>query len=400
VSDTATDTDTATATDSATATAFPWLLLSLALLSACSCHPSHREVRWPASHGTTLEQELAVTARSAAPPEGPLPPEPLPADAPGIHAGAFEHAGLWVAEVVLGEVPEDAPLPLVVMLHGRGDRPRIPGGPFGRVPTPMRVLVPRGPLILGEGFAWARHSITQNRHDELAADLIAGADRLASLIAHVRQTRPTAGSPIVTGFSQGAMLAWTLAVRHPQVVGHVIPVAGWVPPAARPVPLISAPAFALHGDDDPIVRIEPTREWVALLRASDNEVTFREYAGVGHEVSPEMNRDFEEHLEALLRARARDLPGGLGAPGPDPEPLRPYDPPLDQDLTEEAHPETAPAPAPAPDSATDPGTESDPVPGTESESETASEPGSATDPVPDSDPASETAPDSAPDPEL
>ena len=95
----------------------------------------------------------------------------MPADAPNIRARSAVFEGLWYAEVELGEVEPGTELPLVIMFHGRGDRPHIPGGPFGRVPTPMRVIVPRGPLTLGTGYAWARHSVQQTaHHDELALD--------------------------------------------------------------------------------------------------------------------------------------------------------------------------------------------------------------------------------------
>lgn len=322
------------------------------LLLAAGCGAPATEVRWPASpEGVSMAGELSATARTQggatplAPTGLPLDGEDLPPDAPGIHARSFVFDGMWVAEVVLGDAPPDAELPLVVMFHGRGDRPRIPGGPFGRVPTPIRVLIPRGPLALGSGYAWARFSVTQNRHDELAADLVAIARRMARLIRHVERTRPTAGTPFVTGFSQGAMVSWTLSVRHPDVAGLVIPMAGWVPPAARPSPLPAQPPVrAMHGTADPIVRIDPTREWVQQQRDAGVDLTWLELEGVAHVVTPEMNAQFEAWLEEACHQRAPGLTGGLGEPGADPEPLEPYEPPIEV-LEEEA------VPAPLPEEA-------------------------------------------------
>jgi phospholipase/carboxylesterase len=300
-----------------------------------------------------LELELAATSlregrEHVLGPDGqPIELAELPPDAPNIRARSFVFDGFWAAEIELGTAPPGSPLPLVVMFHGRGDRPRIPGGPFGRVPTPMRVIIPRGPLSLGSGYAWARHSVTQNRHEELAADLVTVTDRLVRLIRHVERTRPTAGTPVVTGFSQGAMVAWTLAVRHPTRVGLAIPMAGWVPPAARPRALRASPTRSLHGTDDRIVRIDPTREWVGLLRSAGNDVVFRELAGVGHEITPEMNLQFEEWLEEAMRERAPRLEGGLGERGVDPAPMDSFEPPADVDLEDEAVPEPLPPEAEA-----------------------------------------------------
>ncbi len=326
------------------------LFLALVSLAGCSCGGRRSEVRWPASGGGSLERALAITARAEhrgvplSPTGAPIvEPPALPDDAPGIRARSYVFEGIWYAEVELGEVPEGVPLPLVFIFHGRGDVPRIPGGPFGRVPTPMRVIVPRGPLALGSGFAWARSSVTQNRHDELARDVFAITDHLIRLIDHVQATRPTAGTPVVTGFSQGAIVAWTLALRFPDQIGLAIPIAGWVLPENRPDVLRASPTRAMHGTEDPIVRIEPTRQWVQALLASGNEVGWLEFPGVEHTVTPEMNAQFEEWLEEALLARAPTLEGGLGEAGTDEAEAVPYEEPAtDVDLDGEALPAPLP----------------------------------------------------------
>lgn len=337
---------------------------ALLALAGCSCGGRPTEVRWPASPGgVSLRRELAITARDehrgiplshdGAPIDDAALGEALPDDAPGIRARSFVFEGIWYAEVELGEVDEGVELPLVFIFHGRGDHPRIPGGPFGRAPTPMRVIVPRGPLSLGSGFAWARSSVTQDRHEELAADMRAVTDRLIRLIEHVQETRPTAGSPVVTGFSQGAIVSWTLALRFPERIGLAIPIAGWVLPGNRPDPLRAPPTRAMHGTADPIVRIEPTRAWVEALLSSGSAVDWMEFDGVGHTVTPEMNLQFEEWLEEALLERAPTLEGGLGEAGAEEEAMEPFDPPADVDLEAEAVPAPLPGePDPSAEAAT------------------------------------------------
>lgn len=323
------------------------LLLGVFLLGCGSCNHDH-EVRWPAAPDVSLRDELAATARSLGlpPPRtytGERAEVELPEDAPGVRARSAIFEGIWFAEVELGEVEPGTRLPLVIMLHGRGDRPHVPGGPFGRVPTPMRVIVPRGPLALGSGYAWARHSVTQTAHHaDIANDLVGISRRLTRLIRHVRRTRPTRGSTIATGFSQGAMVAWTMALRYPDVVGLALPLAGWVPPGARPDPIApGGPVIrSMHGDEDPIVRIEPTQELVAMLRRVPLDVELVVEEGVAHEVTREMNARFETWLEEALAERAPDLRGGLGVAGEDPEPVETHeeivDPPDEEAEAQEA----------------------------------------------------------------
>lgn len=327
----------------------------LVLLAACggARPPIHHEIRWPAIAEVPLEHVLLVTAAEAGLPAAMMPDgthapvvgaTELPYDAAGIHARSGVFGDLWYAEVVLGDVDPDAPLPLVVALHGRGDRPRMPAGPFVRTSTPMRVLIPRGPLALGDGYAWGRYSVTAHRDDELAADLAITADRLARLVEHVRAERPTLGSPIVTGFSQGAILGWIAALRHPDSFGLALLVAGWVPPLLVP----DGPAIpvthvrAMHGVDDPIVPVGPTREVAARLAQLGHDVELVEVEGGGHVVDEAMNARFEGWLEAALAERAPGLGGGLGVAGLDAAPSEPFAPALLDDLPEVA----VPAPLP------------------------------------------------------
>ena len=187
----------------------PALLATLALMAGCD--GCGREVpvvpAWPAGGDLTLDEALAADAtvlpEALAPVARPvltgvdkarMDDAPLPVG-PGVRARAFVFEGLWVAEVERGRHPDGVRLPLVVMLHGRGARPRVPGGPFARVPTPLRVLVPSGPFRLGEGYSWARHSVTQGRHHELAEDLLSAAERVARRAAESASASSASRTP-------------------------------------------------------------------------------------------------------------------------------------------------------------------------------------------------------------
>jgi hypothetical protein len=82
----------------------------------------------------------------------------------------------------------------------------------------------------------------------------------------------------------------------------------------------------MHGTADPIVRIDPTRTFVAALRAAGHDVEFVEERDVGHTMTAAMNVRFETWLEEALSARAPGLRGGLGVAGPDDTPMEPNEP--------------------------------------------------------------------------
>jgi phospholipase/carboxylesterase len=362
------------------------------------------------SRGVPLERVL-VSASPVAPAAAPgAPPlteaadpeqagEPIPNGVEGVQAREHRVAGLYVLEVVLGHVDFDAPLPIVVMLHGRGDRPRVPGGPFAGAPTPMRLLLPRAPKPLGNGYTWLPISVTENRADVLADTLRRRAAQLAEVIAHFRATRPTPGKTIVAGFSQGAMLTYSLAILHPELIDVALPIAGWLPPTLLPSevpPIRRVPIRSVHGVADPVVRIEPTRQLVASLRGLGYEVEWIEEPGTEHVVSPTMNAQFERWLEAALERLAPELAAagqGLGEAGPESVTYAPWvaldTPTLDAIRAEEAAVEADP-PAASP-SATEPeAPDSEPTPtegaATEgAESEPTPTEGAETDAVPTED---------------
>jgi phospholipase/carboxylesterase len=279
-------------------------LLSVLVLAGCG-----------AASGTVLPAERA--ARVVTPPA--LEVVPLPYDAPGVHIEPGELEGLAYAEVVLGDVEAEDALPLVVALHGFGDAPRFPAGPVLRTGLPMRLVLPRGPLPAGSGAAWSTHRVREGNDAALTADLELAADRVARLTDALARSRPTAGSPVVMGFSQGAMVAWFASQRHPGTFGVALVGAGWLPPAMRDGLVCGTPLRAVHGLGDAVVPVEPARAAVLALAARGCITEWVEVSGVGHEVVPPLSDVFERWLEEALHARAPHLPGGLGALGPEPE---------------------------------------------------------------------------------
>jgi phospholipase/carboxylesterase len=223
--------------------------------------------------------------------------------APGVHVREGEVEGIAYLEVVLGHVDPESALPLLVVIHGRGDRPRIPGGPFDGLSHPVRVVMPRGPILVGEGFGWLPVLVAEGRTELLASALHDVAARLARVITRIRAIRACRGPTIVSGFSQGGMLAVTLAVHHPDVVGVAFPLAGWLPPPLWPVgpaPPGAPPIRALHAIDDERIAFAPTRDAYDRLRELGWDIEVAAFDDVGHAMSAEMDERVHAWLDAAL----------------------------------------------------------------------------------------------------
>ena len=199
----------------------------------------------------------------------------------------------------------DAELPLIIALHGRGDTAEGFATLFRDLAIPARVAVLRPPHPWGDGQAWflgARAHI--EKRPAIAAELLDLADRVAATAEAIRARRPTRGRPVVLGFSQGAMLAWAVAVQQPRAISAAFPVAGFLFPEMldkRRVDAASMPAIvAFHGDADPLVSVDEDRQGARLLEKRGVHVELRVYPRLGHALPPAMRGEIFSLLAGRL----------------------------------------------------------------------------------------------------
>lgn len=105
---------------------------------------------------------------------------------------------------------------------------------------------------------------------------------------------------MVGGFSQGALLAYAMAVRHPDDIVIAVPIGGRIPRALVPVRgARTAPITALHGVEDNRISIELARDGIAALRDAGIDATLIDYPATGHTITPAM----VDELVRLVRTR-------------------------------------------------------------------------------------------------
>lgn len=264
-------------------------VIGAALLTATACG---RQSPQPAVVGSTAQRDDArSTIAASEPTELPLP-----------RAGDLEYL-----EVVLGGARAEDTLPMIVAIHGLGDDPRNFAGLFDAFPERARLILPRAPDAFEDGgWSWFPVRARDRDVDSLSRGIEGAADKIAASVALLQQQRPTVGQPIVTGFSQGGMLAFALAVHHPNVAGAAVPVGGWLPPPLWPASKGDGTAYprivALHGTADTAVYFDTTKEAVDHLAGLGFEVELKAYEGVPHVLTPELRNDLTLALVDAVRA--------------------------------------------------------------------------------------------------
>jgi len=210
--------------------------------------------------------------------------------------------GLEYTEFVTGDAGPDDELPMVIAVHGLGDNAERYGKMFVNYATPYRVIVPQGPTAHGRsGFSWFDTNIEKGRVVYINTDEVKdSARRLAALADELSVARPTKSKPVITGFSQGGMLAYAVAVYHPDSVSMAIPVGGAIMPeilpGKRPENAPNPPIVALNGERDRLVQFVLAEKTIEHLQEMGYNARLSSYEKVEHRISFEMRTEMLELL--------------------------------------------------------------------------------------------------------
>ena len=206
--------------------------------------------------------------------------------------------------------------PLIVLLHGFAGTPEDLE-PFGHsMGVGARFVFPEGTADLSEfglpGRGWwpsdgvARASATRDGVPRDLCDfeptgLQRAHDAMSALLDEL--TREAAGAPLVLGgFSQGAMLAFDIALRSERPMLGLVQLSGariaqrlWNPLLAKRA---GTRAFLSHGTADSDLAFSATEHFAADLRAAGWLVEFCPFDG-GHEVPLVALRGLKRFLKSL-----------------------------------------------------------------------------------------------------
>jgi len=209
--------------------------------------------------------------------------------------------------------PGAGPHPTILTLHGRGANafdllglaPYLCGGQFLIICPQAPMETPIGPEQVG--YAWygsskggvpdtdgmvESHKALQLFLDDCLNQYPIDPKRLA-----------------VLGFSQGGVMAYSLALTNPQRFAGLAALSTWLPRELTPRLKISnevrtLPTLIQHGTNDPQIEVERARDSVARLEELKVPLTFKEYE-MGHEIRPHGLYDLSAWLEEKVRATGR-----------------------------------------------------------------------------------------------
>ena len=201
------------------------------------------------------------------------------------------------------------PVPLVIAMHGLGDRPEAFIGLYSDFDRKARVVALRAIKPYHGGFSWFDVP-GQVADPSSVAGINVAADAVVQALKDLAAERAPRGKPIVTGFSQGGVLSYAVALRAKSGVAAALPMGGFL--HAPLLEGVSAdgvpPIFAYHGEADRVVPVELDRTTRDRLAGQGVAVTLSTYPGVGHAIPREMRVSYFAELGRLVDREAAVSP--------------------------------------------------------------------------------------------
>ena len=199
-----------------------------------------------------------------------------------------EEGALLYRQHVTPNLPPDKKVPLILFLHGAGERgndnaAQLTHGvtdliKFGDANGGAIVIVPQCPAE----EKWVNVPWDSQTH-AMPAEPSASMKLVLALVNEKTEKMPVDPDRIyVTGLSMGGYGTWDIIQRRPKLFAAAIPICSAGDPSLAAV-IKSVPTWIFHGADDDLVKVSCSHDMVNALKACGGNVQYREYPGVGHD---------------------------------------------------------------------------------------------------------------------
>ena len=191
--------------------------------------------------------------------------------------------------------------PLLILLHGYGSNEQDLFSFAEELPEEFLIVSAQAPLSMGfGGFAW--YSINFDDINGKFSDVKEAKEsihKIADFIDEIQakyQTNPD--KTFLLGFSQGAILSYSLSFFYPNKVQYVIALSGYINKELLPTEMpsnIKTEYYCSHGTVDQVLPVAWARESKPFLDNLELKNEYSEY-NVGHGVAPQNFFSFKNWL--------------------------------------------------------------------------------------------------------
>jgi len=192
--------------------------------------------------------------------------------------------------------------PLIILLHGVGSNEEDLFSFADELPGNYLVVSARAPITLGQGsYAWYPYDFSGGKPVVNLEQQEKARRILVQFITQLKQQLSFNEHEIyLCGFSQGAIMTFSVGLSRPDLVKGIAIMSGRLPDGMKTMiapkeKLQDMKVFISHGTNDQVLSIEYARKSLAYLKTLNLHPIYKEYSE-GHGINNEMFKDLVNWL--------------------------------------------------------------------------------------------------------
>ena len=187
-------------------------------------------------------------------------------------------------------------LKIIFLLHGYGSNEEDLYSLKEFFPSNYITISLRAPISLGfNSYAWYSINFENNidRWIDTHEAISAKNTIINDILLHLKDLAFTNERVSLLGFSQGAILSWSIGIEYPNLIKNVLPLSGFYHSEITETNLnhkFRLNSFSTHGINDRVIPIDWARRGMQSLSKYNIDIEFKEYES-GHEINNKNLRD-------------------------------------------------------------------------------------------------------------
>jgi phospholipase/carboxylesterase len=189
----------------------------------------------------------------------------------------------------------------IILLHGVGSNESDLFSFADQLPGDFYVIAARGQFSLGEGrYAWYNVDFSTGKPVFDKTQELSSREVIRKFITQVKQQYQL-DEVYLGGFSQGAIMSFSVGLTSPREVKGIISLSGRVLVELKPLitkheDLQKLRAFVAHGTNDNTLSVEYARDARSYLESLGVQLSYHEY-DLGHQVNEQVIKDLNDWLD-------------------------------------------------------------------------------------------------------
>ena len=192
-------------------------------------------------------------------------------------------------------------LKVIFLLHGYGSNEEDLYSLKEFFPPNYITISLRAPISIGfNSYAWYSLNFENEIDRWIDTDEAISAKNIIinDILLHLKDLAFTNERVTLLGFSQGAILSWSIGIEYPNLIKNILPLSGFYVSEITVTNLnhkFRLNCFSTHGINDQVIPVDWARGGVHSLLKYNINIEFKEYES-GHEINNENLRDVIEWL--------------------------------------------------------------------------------------------------------